>query len=526
MTPHPNPEARCAAGREDPTATVKRMQPGAGLVFSLLASLSLLAQTLEHSAAAQQSPNIVIILADDLGYGDISVYNRDSKIRTPNIDQLAVEGIRLTETHSPSGVCSPTRYGLLTGRYAWRTRLKRGVLNGSSPPLIESDRLTLPALLHDAGYATAAIGKWHLGRRWTLRDASQETAVENIDWEKPLLDGPNQHGFSFYFGLGKPAWTFMENDRVLAQPTLSFDLTDRPVYLMGANNNRGLKAPGFSFERMLPRFTEEAVGFIDRATPSGKPFFVYFTPMTPHRPVVPSQDFAGTSAAGLYGDFVSELDWAVGEIAGALRRNGVANNTLLILTSDNGPEVDAYRRVVEYRHWSMGPWRGVKRDLWEGGHRVPFIARWPLRIPQGASSDEVICLTDLMRTVATLLGRDLPANAGEDSYDILPVLLGKTPTQPIRQATVHHSAKGWFAIRKGDWVYIDNPTGGDNGGASAEPEWFARERRVQDHDQEAELFDIVSDPAETKNLIAERPEIAAELKALLERYGREGRSAP
>ncbi len=467
-------------------------------------------------------PNIVLILADDLGYGDLGVYNPESNIPTPNIDRMAGQGIRLTEAHTPDTVCSPTRYGVLTGRYAWRTRLKRGVLNGASPPLIDADRLTLPGMLREKGYETGAVGKWHLGYTWTLKDQSKPVEHANIDWSKPLIDGPLRHGFSYYFGLGKPGWTFMENDRVLAEPTEKFDQTHLPSYLMGPNNTRGWRAPGYTHERMLPRFTEEAVGFIDRSAKSGKPFFLYFTPITPHRPVVPNQASLGKSEAGLYGDFVYELDWAAGELLKALERNGLTDNTLIILTSDNGPEIDAYRRILEYRHFSMGPWRGVKRDLWEGGHHVPFIARWPGKIPAGKTHDEIICLTDLMATVSQIVDYDLPADSAEDSYNVLPVLLGKQIAKPIREATVHHSISDWYGIRQGDWVYLDSETGDDNRGK--EPDWFRRERMVEPHKESAELYHLAEDRTQTKNVVDRYPDKAKALKELLEKYKREGRS--
>lgn len=476
-------------------------------------------------ASVRAAPNVVIILADDLGYGDLGVYNPASKIPTPNLDRLAEQGIRFTDAHTPDSVCTPTRYGLLTGRYAWRTRLKKGVLNGGSAPLIAKDRLTLPDMLQEQGYATGAIGKWHLGYDWPLLNESKPQTVDNVDWSQPIADGPLQHGFTYQFGLGKPAWTFVENARVLARPTEKFDLTHLPAYLMGGNNNKGTKAPSFRFERMLPRFTEEAVGFIQRHAAAKKPFFVYFTPITPHRPVVPNKEFAGKSAAGLYGDFVAEFDWAVGEIVASVERTGVANETLIIVTSDNGPEVDAYRRVLEYDHRSMHSLRGVKRDLWEGGHRVPFIARWPARIPAGTVQPEVICLTDIMATIAALTGYELPNTAAEDSYDVSRALLGEEIDTPIREATVHHGSKGWFAIRQGDWVLIDHSTGDNNApGRNREPEWFRRELMAPSHEESAELFNLAADPREQTNVATGHPEKARALKALLERYKADGRS--
>ena len=493
--------------------------------WRMLDSMLRLAVLLLAAAALEAAPNFVVLLADDLGYGDVGVYNPRSKIPTPNLDRLAGQGIRFTDAHTPSGVCSPTRYALLTGRYAWRTRLKSGVLNGGSAPLIAADRLTLAGMLRERGYETGIVGKWHLGFDWPLRDESKPQTVENIDWSRPLEDGPLQHGFSYQFGLGKPAWTFVENGRVLARPSVRFDLTHLPAYLMGGNNNKGVKAAGFEFERMLPRFTEEAVGFIQRSAGAKRPFFLFFTPITPHRPVVPNNDFAGTSAAGLYGDFVAEFDWAAGEIMAALDRSGAAGETLVIVTSDNGPEVDAYRRALEYDHYSMGALRGVKRDLWEGGHRVPFIARWPGKIPAGSVQSEVICLTDLPATIAALIDYPLPADAAEDSYDVRRALFGETIAKPLREATVHHGSQGWFGIRRGGWVLIDHPSGDNNRGRNAEPEWFRRERMAKTHDRQVELFNLQEDPAQRVNLAAAHPEKVEALQSLLERYRREGRSA-
>ena len=483
-----------------------------------------LAALLGWAAPALPNPNVAIILADDLGYGDVGAYNPESKIPTPNLDGLAAEGMRFTDAHTPDGVCSPTRYGLLTGRYAWRTWLKRGVLNGSSPPLIEPERLTLADMLRQQGYETGMVGKWHLGRRWHLLDESRDQIVANVDWSKPVINGPAQHGFTYSFGLAKPAWGFVENGKVLAQPTLAFDLTHLPAYLMGGNNNKGTKSPGFEFERMLPRFTEEAVGFIARAAEKAEPWFLYFAPLAPHRPVVPNKDFRDQSAAGLYGDFVAEVDWSVGEVLAAIERSGQAENTLVVVTSDNGPEVDAYRRILEYRHASMAKLRGLKRDLWEGGHRVPFLARWPGKIPAGSVQDEVLCLTDLMATVAAIVGFQLPSDAAEDSYDMSDALFGADSDSPVREATVHHGSRGWFGIRQGNWVLINHPTGDNNGGANREPEWFRQQRLAQVHDQDVELYNLKEDPAQTTNLAADAPERVRSMQRLLESYKQDGRS--
>ncbi len=481
---------------------------------------------LASAASGLGSPNIAVILTDDLGYGDVGVYNPQSRIPTPNFDRIAREGIRFTDAHTPDGVCTPTRYGLLTGRYAWRTRLKRGVLRSADLPLLEPERITLAEMLKTRGYRTAMVGKWHLGRKWSLLNESEDQSFENIDWTAPQLDGPLQHGFSYSFGIAEPAWTFVENGSVLARPNVRFDLTHLPVYLIGPNNNTGSKSGGFEFERMLPRFTEEAVGFIARSTREGKPWFLYFAPLAPHRPVVPNQDFHGQSAAGLYGDFVTEVDWAVGEILAAIERSGADRDTVLIVTSDNGPENDAYTRLLEYGHASMGSLRGVKRDLWEGGHRVPFVARWPGRIPAGAVQDEVLCLTDLMATVAAIINYELPGDVAEDSYDLSRALFGESSDSPVREATVHHGSRGGFGIRQGDWVLIDHPTGDNNaGGGAEEPDWFRRQRSVIPHQQPVELYNLRQDPQQTANLADGAEERVRSMRALLERYKRAGRSA-
>lgn len=479
-------------------------------------------------AACLGAPNIAVILTDDLGYGDVGPYNPESRIPTPNLDRLAREGIRFTDAHSPDGVCTPTRYGLLTGRYAWRTRLKRGVLPSAGLPLIEPGRLTLAGMLRSEGYRTAMVGKWHLGRKWQLYDELADQAIGNIDWTKPQSDGPLQHGFSYSFGMAEPAWAFVENGSILARPTLRFDLTHLPVHLIGPNNNTGVKSGGFEFERMLPRFTEEAAGFIARSAREGKPWFLYFAPLAPHRPVVPNKDFRGRSRAGLYGDFVTEVDWAVGEILAAIERTGSGSDTLLILTSDNGPENDAYTRLREHRHASMGALRGVKRDLWEGGHRVPFIARWPARIPAGAVQGEVLCLTDIMATVAAIVGYQLPSDAAEDSYDMTAALLGQSPASPLREATVHHGSRGSFAIRQGDWVLIDHPTGDNNGNdrREGEPGWFRERLSAVSHSQPVELFNLRQDPQQARNEAEASAERVRTMQALLERYKRDGRSVP
>jgi len=477
----------------------------------------------------------VYILADDLGYGDIGYLNPQSRIPTPNIDRLAGQGVRFTDAHDPSAVCTPTRYGILTGRYCWRSRLKRGVLTPLAETLIEAGRLTVPALLKSHGYDTAAIGKWHLGWNWPTTDggpAVYQASKTNVDFAKPIATGPTTRGFDCYFGTdvpNYPPYCFIENDRTLGMPTdmLPLERLQQEAKATGFGPlgcSPGPMLPGWQLVNILPRLTDRAVQYIEARPPQRRnPFFLYFPLTGPHVPIVPAPQFQGKSKAGPYGDWVHQIDWTVGQVLAALDRAGLAGNTLVIFTSDNGPENYAYERARTYRHYSMGAWRGVKRDTWEGGHRVPFLARWPGRIKPGSESSEIICQTDLMATVAAIVGARVPDNAGEDSYNILPALLGEKRNVPIREATVLHSFQGHFAIRQGPWVLIDYITGDDN---NQEPDWFKKERGYEPHSFPGELYNLQDDPAERRNLYGERLDQVEKLKTLLERYKREGRSAP
>jgi arylsulfatase A len=472
------------------------------------------------SAAVADSPNIVIVLADDLGFGDLSCNNADSKIETPVLDQLSREGINLTDAHSPSGVCTPTRYGLLTGRYCWRTQLKRGVLRDGASPLIERDRLTIAAMLAEKGYATGHFGKWHLGRSWNLIEADGKVAPPNIDWSQPAVYCPLDAGFTYTYGMAKPAWAFMKNRRVLAEPTEKFDRSDIPSHIVGGGNNKGYQQPGFTYEQMIPAWVKKTRAFIKQNATAKQPFFVYFAPMCPHRPIYPNQQFQGKSGCGVFGDFVIELDMAVGSILEQLDQSGVADNTLVIFTADNGAETNTYMHIDEYDHWSSGGRRGCKRDLYEGGHRVPFIARWPKHIEAGATSHETVCLTDMMATIAEAVDYELPQSAAEDSYNILPALTSATYAKPIREATVHHSARGRFAIRQDDWVYIDAPSGADN----REPKSVLKTLGVQPHEEKSELFNLRKDPNQTTNVVNANRDKAQALKELLMKYQTKSRS--
>ena len=488
---------------------------------TLLVLLALGSMTVPLQAAEPTKPNIVYILADDLGYGDVGCYNPASKIPTPNIDRLAKEGVRFTDAHAPSAVCTPSRYALLTGRYAWRTQLQRNVIGPFSQPLIKEKQLTVAGLLHEQGYATACIGKWHLGWGWPKPGDGGKR-----DFTKPIPNGPTTRGFDLYFGTdvpNYPPYCFIENDHTVGIPSVA-----APVG-RDSFNIAGPMVPGWKLVEVLPELENHAVNYIEKAAKSDNPFFLYLPLTSPHYPVVPAPAFKGKSNAGEYGDFVVQTDHVVGKVLEALKRSGVAEKTLVILTSDNGPEVTgevnpgAYDRLKEFGHTSMGTLRGAKRDAWEGGHRVPFITRWPGKVQAGTTCNETICHVDLIATLAALLDIQLPAGAGVDSVNILPALLGEKRNAPLREATVLHSGQGKFAIRRGDWVLILAPTGDDNR-KQGEPPWFQKDRGYAPHTEAGELFNLKADPTQKNNLYASETAKVNELTTLMEAYVKEGRS--
>jgi arylsulfatase A-like enzyme len=465
--------------------------------------LSLLGLVIASPLCAAESPlpNIVLILADDMGHGHVSCLNPQSKIATPHIDALARQGITCTDAHSGSSVCSPTRYGLLTGRYAWRTRLVSGVLQPYDPPLIEPDRLTLPGLLKQKGYHTACIGKWHLGWDWP-----GGKGAEDPDFSRPIANGPITRGFDEYFGThvpNHPPYCFIHNDRTVGLPTdrkTMRDLDGRP----------GPMLPGWKFDQILPLLTERAVEHIAERAQAKQPFFLFFSLTSPHEPIAPSAEFRGKSGLNPLGDFVIQTDAVVGHVVAALDQHKLADNTLLIFTADNGSSL--YTGGNELRrmgHEPSGQFRGHKTSIYEGGHRVPFFARWPGKIAAGGRSGATICLTDLLATSAALVDAPLPSNAGEDSYNILPLLLNPTHASP-REATVHQSASGQIAIRRGPWKLI-LPATGKGASRAGEPD-------------AAELYNLNDDIRESRNVHAQQADIVAELSGLLQRYRHTGRS--
>jgi arylsulfatase A-like enzyme len=463
----------------------------------------------EAAAPAAGRPNIVVILADDMGHGHVGCLNPRSKIPTPNIDRLAREGVTFTDAHSGSAVCSPTRYGLLTGRYAWRTRLVAGVLGPYDPPLIEKDRLTLPALLKQHGYRTACIGKWHLGWQWPREGRGEP------DFAKPIAEGPVTRGFEYYFGTdvpNYPPYCFIGNDRTVGLPTAhrtEQNLDGRP----------GPMLPGWKFDQILPTLTERAVAWMGERAAEKQPFFLYFPLTSPHEPIAPSAAFRGKSGLNALGDFLIETDAVVGQVLDALERHGQARNTLVIFTTDNGSSLyTGGQELQRAGHEPSGQFRGHKATIYEGGHRVPFFARWPGKIAAGSQSDETLCLTDLMATCAALVGAPLPPNAAEDSYNLLPALLGERRDKPLREATVHQAGNGQLAIRQGPWkLILPHP-----GPGTAAPKKAAKPKAATG----PELYNLADDLAETKNLHDQHPDIVERLTQLLEKYRRDGRSAP
>jgi len=449
--------------------------------------------------AADPAPNIVFILADDLGCGDLGCYNASSKIDTSNIDRLAREGVRFTDAHSGSAVCSPTRYGLLTGRYAWRTRLKRGVLRPFDPPLIETGRLTLPGMLQCHGYYTACIGKWHLGWDWPRMD-------DHIDYRFGIAGGPTTCGFDYYFGVdvpNYPPYCFIENQRMLGQPTVRKTTRD-------LDGPPGPMLPGWKNDEVLASLTAKAVEHIGLRAQSKQPFFLYFPLTTPHEPLRPSARFLGKSGIGVWADLMLETDWAVGEVLAALDRHKLSANTLVIFAGDNGHTAYAgLKELLQSGHRPCGVLRGYKADIYEGGHRVPFLARWPGKIRPGGTSAELICLNDMMRTCASIVGAQLPASSAEDSFDILPQLLGRAAVKRTQRAVVHHSGNGVFAIRRGAWKLIPEQASPDKPGTV----------------RAGELYNLEQDISETRNVIEQHPALVRELTALLEKYRWDGRSA-
>ncbi len=472
-----------------------------------------------HSAL----PNIIFILADDMGYGDIQAINPEAKVKTPHLDRIVREGMHFTDAHSGSAVCTPSRYGVLTGRYCFRTRLKSGVLSGLSPSLLEPRRMTVASLLHQGGYHNACIGKWHLGLDWKKKDPTQmlytgsgwaDQNTQNIDFGAEIHGGPSDHGFDYSYiipaSLDIPPYCYIRNGYVVGE---------NMEKITGINEGRGLfwragdATAGFDFIQTLPHLTDEATAYIKRRHEEDpeSPFFLYFPLTAPHTPWVPIEAFQGTSESGTYGDFIQQVDHTTGQILALLDSLNIAEHTLIIFTSDNGSHWKP-EDIEQYDHYANDDLSGMKSDAWEGGHRVPFVARWPEQIEPSTHSDQLVCLTDLLATCADISNQKLPFQAGEDSYSFLPALKGDKKSENVRKDVIHHSINGTFAMRKGKWKLI---LARGSGGWSYEG---------SENDPPGQLYDMKNDRSETQNLYDEFPEVVEELTQTLEMYQTEQRS--
>lgn len=469
-------------------------------------------------------PNIIIIYADDMGYGDLNCQNPNSKIPTPNLDKLASQGMRFTDAHSSSGICSPSRYALLTGTYHWRRQHE--IVESFGPPFFKDTDITLPQVLKTKGYTTACIGKWHLGWDWEfLSEAENQkgsTAKRylhtDIDWYKPIKGGPLARGFDYYFGDGTinfPPYAWIENDRILEAPTEEMDMNNIGYKTKEGDweFRPGPKVKNWNPYEVLPTITRKTLQWINKQKKE-KPFFLYLALPSPHAPIIPNDEFDGKSQAGGYGDFIFQTDWVVGQVLNTLKEKGFEDNTIVIFSSDNGTESYAWERAQKHGHYSMGNFRGLKRDVWEGGHRVPFIIKWPDYVKANSTTNEVISQVDIMATLASITGIKLSEDAAPDSYDLTPVIKGMNYKSPLREATIHNTYSSIWAIRKGDWLYINHSTGGHR----ELPISFKELTGYKDFDTKGLLFNMVDDSEQRVNLYEKYPDKNLEMDSLLQEY--------
>jgi len=495
----------------------------------------------KNTEAPSSLPNILVILADDLGYGDVGCYNPDSRIPTPHLDKMATQGMRFTDAHSPCTVCTPTRYSLMTGQMAFRTPRGGRVFSGAGgPSLIAKDRYTLPQMLRESGYATACFGKWHVGL--TFYDEEGKPIhkggfepVKRIDYSREIDGGPIDCGFDHFFGTACCPTTdwlyaYIDGKTIPNPPTGVLDQTALPKHPYADDNRPGMVADDFDLEEVDIRFLEKSQQFLKdhvAKTPT-KPFFLFHSTQAVHLPSFPGKAFKGKTQSGPHGDFIFELDYVVGELFKTLEQLDVADNTLVIFTSDNGPEVPTiFHMRHDHQHDGARPWRGVKRDNWEGGHRVPMIVRWPGKVPPGQTSDQITSLTDVMATIAEVVDADIPDDAAEDSFSMLPAMLAEDHGKAIRPYILQQGfgGKRYLAIRRGKWKYLAHK---GSGGNRYETHEMLQEYQLPDTapDAEGQLFDLDNDPGETQNLANIRPEIVNELSELLKATMASGRSAP
>ncbi|MCX6877831.1 MAG: sulfatase-like hydrolase/transferase [Verrucomicrobia bacterium] len=524
---------------------IKNLVSDTALTSKLDADLGQLMKTVNYTVPSNANqarlpvptkPNVIIILADDLGYGDVQCYNRErGKIATPHLDRLASQGMRFTDAHTSSGVCSPTRYSLLTGRYHWRSRLQQGIVDYLGSPLIPPGRLTLAGLLKQHGYRTGIIGKWHLGWNMQLTDEERKllksyggkpvggrqvigvaTDEDRTAWRtiysRQLRGGPVTLGFDSYFGTDVPNWPpycFIENDRTMGIPS---ELLAADALRKNQASFQGPALADWKLENVLPTLGDRACAFIEDAAKKPEPFLLYLPLTAPHTPIAVAEQWRGKSGLNDYADFVMQTDATVARVLVSLEKSGAADKTLVIFTSDNGCAPYAGVKDLEAKgHFPSGPLRGYKADAWEGGHRVPFIVRWPGIVKPATRCDALVQQTDIMATLAETLGAKLPANVGEDSVSLMPLLKGSD--KPTREYAVSHASSGLPALRKGSWKIIFGQMGGGFGGAPGVAE-------------SGQLYDLAADLGETKNIWLDKPELVAELTTTMTRLVTEGRSTP
>ncbi|GAA4879444.1 arylsulfatase [Ferrimonas pelagia] len=483
--------------------------------------------------AQRAMPNLLIIYADDLGYGDLAIQNPQAKLTTPNLDQLAREGIRFTDAHASSAVCTPSRYALLTGNYHWRRN--HGIVGSFDPSYFNPGEYTLPLMLQQAGYHTAAFGKWHLGWDW---DAIKQPGAEEIgegrdryypadafDWRQRIPGGPVDLGFDYYFGddvINFPPYTWFENDRVIGVPTQQMDFDKTPPKEGRWEARKGPSVADWDPYTVLPTLAEKGVEYLKQQD-GEQPFFMYFSLPSPHAPIIPNDEFDGKTQAGAYGDFVYQTDHVIGQLLDTLEAQGLADNTIVIFSSDNGAEKYMVQRWHKTGHDSSGGLRGMKRDLWEGGHRVPMIIRWPAQLNAEQVRDQTISHVDIMATMAGLIGTKLPEDAALDSYDLLPLLTGELGDAQLRKGTVQNTWPGVYAIRQGDWLLIDHHTGSHNPQVP-KVYWQLSGTEADDESTAGHLYNLREDLAQKDNQYQQHPERVEQMKALLQSYIDEGRS--
>ena len=483
------------------------------LLFSL-GSLAVLSGCAEQTEELEK-PNIVFIFADDMGYGDVSALNENSKIQTTNIDRIANEGVIFTDAHSSSSVSTPSRYSVLTGRYNWRSTMKSGVLGGYSKALIPQDRRTIAGVLREQGYQTACIGKWHLGWDWNNIDAG----IDSVDFSKPITNGPTTLGFDYFYGisgsLDMAPYVYVENDKPTALPDRITSNTGMAFW------RKGPTASDFDHEQTLPNLINRAVNYIHDKSKEQKPFYLYLPLPAPHTPILPIPEYQGKSGLNPYGDFVLMVDDMVGKVMKALDDAGISDNTILVFSTDNGCSPEArFEELQAKGHYPSYIYRGHKADLFDGGHRIPCVVRWPAKI-KPHTVHQTVCLTDFFATLAAVADYRLKDTEGEDSYNILPLLLNEQEEEVIREATVHHSIDGDFTIRKGEWKLLLSP---GSGGWSFPR--TGKDDEVIKTLPSVQLYNMKTDPEEAQNVYAEHPEIVKELRDLMIKYIKEGRSTP